>query len=176
MKFLLLTVFLILFQMLPGNQNQERRKRALGWGTAHEKDNIFLSIQTGLSEASEICLTLSEFTFPRTSLRFHIKNMCLARIPRAMEKGWVVPHSPSVLRCNLHRQNWLWYFAPINVPRAWLSSCLVSAVFTFSARSWVLERILDIKFYYPFMWKPGMIIMEQSCGSEHRSFLLLSNY
>ena len=70
-------------------RTQERRKRALGSGTAHEKDSIFLSIQTGFSEASEICLTLSEYTLPRTSLRFHIKKVCLARIPRVMETvGW----------------------------------------------------------------------------------------
>lgn len=85
MKFLLLTltVFLILFQMLPGNQNKKMKKRELRWGTACERCTSFLSIQTRFSGLPEICLTLSGYS-PRTDLRPHIGKVFLVRIPRAI--------------------------------------------------------------------------------------------
>lgn len=91
MKFLLLalTVFLVLFQMFPGKQNQGRREKELAQRTVRGRLNTFSSIEIGFLGMVEIGLNLSECFPPRTNLRPHIGNVYLARIPETIKQGRV---------------------------------------------------------------------------------------
>lgn len=82
---LTLTVFLILFQMLPGNQNQERRKRELGWELPMEGFIFFYPFRQDFQGCLKSFLTLSECAPPKKNLRPHIGNVYLARNPRAVK-------------------------------------------------------------------------------------------
>lgn len=187
MKFLLLTltIFFILFQMLPGNQNQKRRrKRELRWGIAYGRVNIFLPIQTGFSGVPEICLILSECTPPRTNLRPRTGKVFWLGPLEPWSRAEYLPRGSSRTQVWPQHPNYLWHFAPVNVSRTQQSSCLTSAVFSISAKSRVHKPFLDPKFCCPFLWRPCSSLGWGRKGGICRavmwknaeSFLLLSNY